>query len=143
MAVMKLDTYLKFNGNCREAFEFYRQSFGGEFAAIQTFGDAPDDVVVGAEHRDLLMHVSLPVGTSVLMGSDSIEGFGPPTVFGSNFSITVHAQSKEEADDIFAKLAAGGSVEMPMQEMFWGAYFGALTDQFGVAWQIHHDLPRA
>lgn len=143
MEVMKLDTYLKFNGNCREAFEFYRRSFGGEFATIQTFGDGPEDMVVGAEHRDLLMHVSLPVGPSVLMGSDYIEGFGPPNVVGNNFSITVHAGSKEEADDIFAKLSEGGAVMMPMQDMFWGAYFGALADKFGVSWQIHYDLPQA
>ena len=140
---MKLDTYLKFDGNCRQAFEFYRQSFGGEFATIQTFGEAPAEVVVPERYRGHLMHVSLPIGPGVLMGSDSVEGFGPPTVFGNNFSITVHTESREEADDIFGRLSEGGSVTMPMQDMFWGSYFGSLTDRFGVNWQIHCDLPPA
>ncbi len=135
---MKLDIYLKFDGNCREAFEFYRSSFGGEFLEIQTFGDAPHDMGLEGEYRDRLMHVSLPIGSSVLMGSDTAAGFGPPTVFGNNFSITVHAASRKEADDIFAKLSDGGTATMPLQDMFWGAYFGALTDRFGVNWQIHH-----
>ena len=143
MAIMKLDIYLKFDGNCREAFEFYRSSFGGEFAEIQTFANAPYDMGVGDEYLDHVMHVSLPIGTSVLMGSDSAPGFGPPNVSGNNFAITVHAESREEADRVFARLSEGGSVTMPLEDTFWGAYFGVLTDRFGVNWQIHHDLSRA
>ena len=137
---MKLDTYLNFDGNCREAFEFYRSVFGGEFAEIQTFANAPSDMGVGEEYLDQVMHVSLPIGTSVLMGSDSVPGFGPPHVSGNNFAITVHAESREEADRVFARLSEGGSVMMPLQDTFWGAYFGAVADRFGINWQIHHDF---
>ena len=139
---MNLDTYLTFNGNCREAFEFYRSSFGGEFAFIQTFGDAPMDIGVPDTKRDLMMHISLPIGSSKLMGSDASSVFGSPTVVGNNFSITIHADSREEADDLFAKLAEGGSVNMPLQEAFWGAYFGSFKDKFDINWQINHTIPQ-
>ena len=138
---MKLDTYLNFDGNCREAFEFYREALGGEFEEIHTFAEALDDVPVAEEYRQHVMHVSLPVGPSLLMGSDSVPGFGPPEfVAGNNFSIMVHVDSKGEADAIFARLSEGGMVGMPLEETFWGGYFGSLTDKFGVNWQIHHDL---
>ncbi len=139
---MNLDTYLTFDGNCREAFEFYRSSFGGEFAFIQTFGDAPMDIGVPDTERDLMMHISLPIGSSTLMGSDASSAFGSPTVVGNNFSITIHADSREEADDLFAKLAEGGSVNMPLQKAFWGAYFGSCKDKFGINWQINHTIPQ-
>ena len=77
---MKLDTYLKFDGNCREAFEFYRSAFGGDFQELQTFADGPPDMGVADEYLNHLMHVSLPIGPSVLMGSDCVPGFGPPNV---------------------------------------------------------------
>ena len=136
---MKLDTYLRFDGNCREAFEFYRAAFGGDFRVIQTYADGPPGMGIGDEYVDRVMHVSLPIGPSVLMGSDAAPEFGPPNVVGNNFSITVHAESRDEADEIFGKLAKGGSVTMPLQDTFWGGYFGSLTDQFGVNWQVHLD----
>ncbi len=79
---MSLSTYLTFDGNCREAFEFYRSVFGGEFSVIQTFADVPPDMPVPEEIKDRIMHVSLPVGSSVLMVSDRGPGFGPPLVAG-------------------------------------------------------------
>ena len=75
---MSLNVYLFFDGNCREVFEFYRSVFGGEFAMIQTFGDGPPDMNVPDAEKDRIMHVSLPVGSTVLMGSDSTTAFGPP-----------------------------------------------------------------
>lgn len=76
---MALNTYLTFDGNCREAFEFYRSVFGGEFASFQTFGEGPPDMPVSDAEKSRVMHVSLPIGSSVLMGSDS-SSFGPPVV---------------------------------------------------------------
>lgn len=136
---MKLETYLNFDGNCREAFEFYRSAFGGDFLILQTFGDGPPGMEIAKEYLDHVMHVSLPIGSSVLMGSDCIPGFAPPNVTGNNFSISVQVSSSQEADDIFARLSDGGAVTMPMQDMFWGSYFGSLTDKFGVNWQVNHD----
>ncbi len=140
---MALNTYLTFDGNCREAFEFYRSVFGGEFSVIQTFADGPPDMPGRDELGDQIMHVSLPVGASVLMGSDRGPGAGPELVVGNNFSISIEGQSREHCDEVFGKLSAGGKVTMPLQDMFWGAYYGMCTDRFGVNWMINYELPRA
>ena len=138
---MSLSTYLHFNGNCREAFEFYRAAFGGEFLVLETFGDGPADMQVPEDERNNVMHVSLPVGTSVLMGSDVPTTFGEPAPSVSNVSISYAAHSREETDALFAKLSDGGTVTMPLQEMFWGAYFGACIDRFGVNWMFNCEEP--
>lgn len=132
---MSLSTYLTFNGNCREAFEFYRSVFGTEFVVLSTFAEAPEDMEVPDADRDKVMHVTLPIGSSVLMGSDN-DPTGPPVVVGNNFSISVDTEGREESDDLIGKLAAGGTVSMPMQETFWGSYFGLCTDKFGVNWMV-------
>ena len=138
---MSLNTYLTFDGNCREAFEFYRSVFGGEFQTFQTFGDGPPDMPVPEGEKDRVMHVSLPVGSSVLMGSDSATGFGPPVVVGNNFSVSIDVESRERCDEVFAALSAGGNVLMPLQETFWGSYFGHWTDKFGINWMASYALP--
>ena len=91
---MTLSIYLNFNGNCRQAFEFYRSVFGGDFISIATFGEGPPDMGVPAEERDGIMHVSYPIGSSTLMGSDVLSGFGPPRQMGNNFSISYSPQSR-------------------------------------------------
>ena len=133
---MALNTYLTFEDNCREVFEFYRSVFGGEFTFISTFREGQEDMGVAEAELDRIMHVSLPIGSSVLMGSDSCSSFGPPPVVGDNFSLSFEAESKEHADEIFAKLSSGGEVKCPMADAFWGAYFGACTDKFGINWQV-------
>ncbi|MDE0534180.1 MAG: VOC family protein [Albidovulum sp.] len=139
---MTLSTYLFFDGDCREAFEFYRSVFGGEFQFIQTFGDGPPDMKVPESEKDRIMHVSLPVGSAVLMGSDTSSSFGSPPVVGDNFAISMIGESKVQCDELFAKLSEGGKVKMPMQEMFWGDYFGNCTDRFGVNWMLSYELRR-
>ena len=139
---MSLNTYLTFDGNCREAFEFYRSVFGGDFSEFHAFAEAPADMSVPEAEKDRIMHVSLPIGSSVLMGSDSCSSFGPAPVVGSNFSISIVGQSKEHCDETFAKLSEGGTVKMPMAETFWGAYFGMWTDKLGINWMINFELPK-
>ena len=139
---MSLNPYLFFDGNCREAFEFYRSVFGGDFSVIQTFGDGPPDMGVPEAERDRIMHVSLPIGSAVLMGSDSCSAFGAPPAAGDNFAISLTGGSREHCDAVFAALSAGGAVRMPMQETFWGAYFGNWTDRFGIAWMISFEQPK-
>ena len=134
---MTLNTYLHFNGNCCEAFEFYRSVFGGEFAVLETFRNGPPDMGLPEEELDNIMHVSYPIGPSALMGSDTPSNFGPPTVMGNNFSISYSTQTKEETDDLFARISEGGRVTMPPADMFWGAYFGSCTDKFGINWQFN------
>ena len=135
-----MNIYLFFNGNCREVFEFYRGVFGGNFESISTFREGPDGMGVTEDEMDDVMHVALPVGSAFLMGSDVPAAFRPPPKIGDNFAISVEPSSMEEADEQFAKLANGGSVTMPLEKMFWGAYHGSCTDKFGINWQFNFPL---
>ncbi len=137
---MTLSIYLNFDGNCRDAFEFYRSVFGGDFISLSTFGEGPDDMPIPEDEKDRIMHVSLPVGDSVLMGSDTSNAFGgPPHQQGNNFSVSCHPRSREETDRLFAAISAGGAVTMPLDDMFWGSYFGSCIDKFGISWMFNHD----
>ena len=94
---LSLNTYLTFDGNCREAFEFYRSVFGGEFDSIGTFGEAPADMpTVPDDDKGRIMHVSLPIGSSCLMGSDRATQFAPAPAVGNNFSISITAETRED-----------------------------------------------
>ncbi len=140
---MSLSPYLTFDGNCREAFEFYRSVLGGEFSQMMTFADGPEDLPVAKDERDRILHVALPFGSGVLMGSDSCAGMGGgPLVRGNNLGIALAAESREHCEALFEGLSAGGTVEMPLEEAFWGALFGKWTDRFGVDWMVNYDLPR-
>ena len=138
---MDINTYLNFNGDCRQAFEFYRSVFGGEFAHVATFGEGPPDFPAPENEKDRIMHVSLPIGSGVLMGSDTSSAFGPPGTAGNNFSISVAPDSREETERLFNTLSQGGTVTMPLGDMFWGAYFGSCIDKFGVNWMVNHETP--
>ena len=139
---MPILTYLNFDGNCREVLEFYRSVFDGEYMMIMTFGDGPDDMGIAESDKDKIMHATLMIGDGAIMASDMPAGFGPPPVVGTNFSLNFPTQSKEETDELFAKMSEGGKVTMPVQEQFWGSYFGACTDKFGINWQFNYDLPQ-
>ncbi len=132
--------YLNFDGTTEEAFNFYKSVFGGEFAMVMRFGEMPEGDKMPAEAQNKIMHLSLPLNSQhVLMGSDTIEGMGKPITMGTNFSISLSTESKEEADALFGKLSKGGEVDMPMENTFWGSYFGMLTDPYGVQWMISYD----
>jgi PhnB protein len=138
-----INPYLTFQGNCAEAFTFYKSVFGGEFPYIGKFKDMPPTEgypPLSAEEGEKIMHVSLPISKeTILMGSDSSEAFGHTTVIGNNFSISINVESTEEADKLFNGLSAGGNVTMPMDKTFWGAYFGMFVDKFGINWMINFD----
>ena len=136
----KANIYLNFDGNAEQVFNFYKSVFGGEFAVLSRFGEMPDGDKMPDETKDKIMHVALPLGPgNVLMGSDIMEGMGESFIVGTNFSVSLSTESKEEADRLFAGLSANGKVEMPIQDTFWGSYFGMLVDQFGVQWQVDYD----
>lgn len=140
---MKVSTYLTFNDDCLEAFEFYRSIFGGEFTTLMTFREGPEEMGIAEADLDRIMHVSLPIGSSVLMGSDTCESFGPPRVKGNNFSLCFEANSTSHADEVFEKMSIGGKVIMPMDDAFWGSYYGKCIDKFGISWDILADLSQA
>jgi PhnB protein len=138
-----VNPYLIFNGNCEAAFLFYQSVFGGEFPYIGKFKDMPpsDDENCpppSPEEADRIMHVSLPIGNTILMGSDSTSQSGD-VAFGNNFSVSINTDSTEEADRVFNGLSAGGKIIMPMEKTFWGAYFGMFVDKFGISWMVNHD----
>lgn len=136
-----VNTYLTFNGNCEEAFNFYKSVFGGDFAYIGRFGEMPegDGYSVPEADKNKIMHVGLPIGNTILMGSDTGGDWAAKLIEGNNFSVSVNTESKEEADRIFNGLAAEGQITMPMENTFWGAYFGMLTDKFGIQWMVNFD----
>jgi PhnB protein len=136
-----VNIYLTFNGNCRKAFEFYKNAFGGDFSYVGTFGEMPpgeDRPILHDSEKDKIMHMSLPISKeTALMGSDSFEVFGEPAKNGTNFSISINTDTIEEADDLFNKLSEGGKVTMPLDKTFWSPYFGMFTDKFGVSWMVN------
>ncbi|MFN7118938.1 MAG: VOC family protein [Saprospiraceae bacterium] len=134
-----LNPYLKFNGNCQEAFNHYQSVFGGAFANPMRFKDVPAEFEMPAEEAEKIMHIALPMNNgSVLMGCDVPASMGVAKV-GDNIDISISTESKEEADRLFNGLSAGGQVMMPMSDTFWGAYFGMCTDQFGIHWMVSYD----
>jgi PhnB protein len=134
--------YLNFPNHTEKAFEFYRSVFGGNFVdRIHRFGEIPPTEgapALSEKDKNLVMHVALPIlGGVMLMGTDAPESMGFKVNPGNNVYISLHPDTRKEADRLFAGLSAGGKVEMPMAEMFWGAYYGSFTDQFGVQWMIN------
>lgn len=134
----KINVYVLFNGNCEAAFNFYKSAFGTEFSAFSRFGDfqSGSGPAPKPEDADKIMHVALPVGESVIMGSDGGSDWAKKHVQGNNFSVNVAVDSREEVNRLYSLLSADGSVDMPVQETFWGEYFGMLTDQFGIKWMV-------
>ncbi len=135
------NTYLNFNGNCEDAFNFYKSVFGGEFTYIGRFGEMPesDDYKVPESDKNKIMHVSLPIGNSILMGSDTGGDWAPSFIQGNNFSVSVTPKSKQEADNLFNALAEDGQITTPIHNTFWGAYFGMILDKFGINWMINFE----
>jgi PhnB protein len=133
-----VNTYLNFNGNTEEAFNFYKSVFGGEFAVVQRYKDAPGCEGMPIGDQEKLMHIALPIGGNVLMGTDITDPM-PASTFGTGISLSVDAESEEEAKRLFDSLSAGGTVTMALDKMFWGALFGMVTDKFGIQWMVNHD----
>lgn len=135
----EMTSYLTFDGNAREAMEFYKTCLGGELA-VMTFADSPMKAQTppGAEKR--VMHARLTSGPTVLMASDTMPGM--PFQQGNNFSLAISCETPQESDKLFAALGAGGKIIMPLQETFWAERFGMLTDKFGVNWMLDLDKPQ-
>jgi PhnB protein len=137
-----VSTYLNFHRNTEEAFNFYKDVFGGDFAGgIQRFSDIPPQEGQPAlpdEDKNLVMHVGLPIlAGHMLMGTDAPESMGFKVNQGNNVYINLEPDTRAEADRLFGALSAGGKVEMAMQDMFWGDYFGSCVDKFGVQWMVN------
>lgn len=135
---MKVNIYLNFDGHAEEAFTFYKSVLGGEFTAHMKMSDTPNPDNLTEAEKNRIMHIAFPVGNSMtLMASDILPSAGHTLNIGNNSYISLHPESKEEADRLFHGLSLGGTIEMPMENQFWGDYFGCFTDKFGVKWMIN------
>ena len=131
---MQFIAYLNFNGNCRAAFDFYREAFKGDITMRMTYGDSPMRDEMPADSYDMIMHSQLEADGAILMGAD-----GPPPHhdMSGNTCISIQVDSVEEAERIFHALSAGGEVQMPLQESFWAHRWAAFTDRFGKPWMVN------
>ncbi|MBX3252567.1 MAG: VOC family protein [Chitinophagaceae bacterium] len=135
--MIRLNPYIYFNGNCEEAFNFYKSVFQTEFTYMGRYKDVPKtDRQVFREIDEKIMHVSLPISKeTVLMGADNNEAY-PEALSHSNFSLIIHTDKKEKADRLFNELSEGGQIKVPMDLTFWGSYYGICIDKFGIMWKV-------
>lgn len=140
----RVTTYLNFPGNTEEAFLFYKSIFKTDFSGngIQRFGDVPADAnhpPVAENVKKMVLYIELPItGNHILMGTDAPEEMGFTLKQGNNMHINIEPETREEATRIFDALSKGGNISMPLQDMFWGAYFGSFSDKYGINWMINY-----
>ncbi len=134
-----VNPYLNFPGTAEEAFSFYKSVMGGEFISVIRFKDTAEAGRLPENEKNKIMHIAMPLGKgNTLMATDALESMGHKLTSGNNFHLSLGTDSKEEADKVFNGLSAGGKIELPMQDMFWGDYFGMFTDKFGINWMISY-----
>lgn len=140
MIKIKLNPYLTFPGTGADALELYKKIFRAEPATVQKFKDMPpqEGMSISPEGGERILHAGLPIGNDMLMISDAPEGQDHTVIRGTQVHVSVHPESKKEADRIFALLSEGGSVSMPLSTQFWGDYFGMCQDAFGVSWMVNY-----
>ncbi|WP_108669137.1 VOC family protein [Peribacillus acanthi] len=136
---MSVDVYLNFNGNCREAVEFYAEVFGTETPKIMTFGEAPPnpEYPLPEEAKHLVMHTRLNIDGSNVMFSDVFPGM--PFIEGNNINLALVSKDIEYMTSVFHKLKVDGKVGMELQETFWSKLYGQVTDKFGITWLLNYD----
>jgi len=138
----RVSTYLNFARSTEDAFNFYRSVFGTSFnGPIMRFGDTPaqpGQPPMADADRNLVMHIELPIlAGHVLMGTDAPESMGFTLTPGNTVTINLELDTRGETDKLFAALSKGGTADVPLQAMFWGAYFGILVDKFGIRWMFN------
>jgi len=135
---MQTSTHLHFNGNCREAFDFYAKTLGGKIVFAMTYGEAPGAEKTSAESRNKIIHARIDFGGQFLLGADMPgEHYHTP----QGFNVMAAVEQPAEAERIFRTLAEGGKVTMPVQETFWAHRFGMCTDRFGTPWMVNCAKP--
>ncbi|WP_274630277.1 VOC family protein [Arvimicrobium flavum] len=135
---MKFVVYLSFDGNCREAFRFYADVFGGTIVNMVTHGETEVRAHVPEDWHDRIINAHLVAGEAELMGADSPPGSGQP----SGFSVSIQLEDAAQGERIFNRFAEGGSVLMPFEKTFWAERFGMVTDRFDTPWMINCGMAR-
>jgi PhnB protein len=132
-----INPHLNYNGNAEEAFTFYKSVFGGEFSKVLRFKDiASDDFPVSEAEANKIMLIALPIGGNTLMANDVPASMGTTNENEHRSKISITTESRAEADRIFNGLSVGGTVEMPIMDSPWGAYFGMFRDKYGIEWMV-------
>ncbi|HMO63433.1 MAG TPA: SRPBCC domain-containing protein [Ferruginibacter sp.] len=144
---VRVSTYINCPGNTEAAFNFYQSVFKTDFInGIHRFGEIPqqpDMPPVADAVKNMVLHVELPItGGHILMGTDAPKEMGFTVTQGNNMHINIEPESRAEADRLFTALSEGGTIEMPLQDMFWGAYFGSFRDKFGINWMVNYQENR-
>ncbi|MFT3844513.1 MAG: VOC family protein [Lacibacter sp.] len=136
-----INPHINFNGNAEEAFTFYKSVFGGEFTKIIRFKDmSTPEFPIAEKDENKIMHIALPVGKSnVLIANDVPDFLGTVNENENRSKISISAESKEEADQLFNGLSAGGTIEVPITDSPWGSYFGMFRDKYGIEWIVEFD----
>jgi PhnB protein len=136
---MQLNPYLLFNGNCREAFDFYQRTLGAKIESLLTPEGTPAEAHTPPEARQSVLHGRILINGQSVMASDC-----PPDRYAApqGFSIHLGYRTPEESERIFRALADGGEVRMPIQETFWAQRFGMLVDRFGIPWMVDCEKSR-
>ncbi|WP_045522417.1 VOC family protein [Neobacillus niacini] len=136
---MSVDVYLNFNGNTREAVDFYAKVFKTEAPNIMTFGESPQhpDYPLPEEAKNLVMHTRLNIDGSNVMFSDTFPGM--PFIEGNNVTLALVSKNMDDLKSWFEQLKDGGTVGMELQETFWSKLYGQVTDKFGIHWQLNYD----
>lgn len=130
--------YLTFNGTCRQAMTFYKDILGGDLE-LMDFASSPMDVP--DEAKNYIMHAILTSNGVTLMASDTMPN--QAVTNGNSVSLSINCQSVDEINHLFNSLSDGGEITMPLEDTFWGARFGMLTDKFGTCWMFNYDYPQA
>lgn len=131
-----LTPYVTFKGNCREAMIFYKNSFGGKLT-FQTVGETPSDIQYPPGTEDQIMHAVLITEDMIIMASDMISHSG--FTLGTNISLSVTCDSSDQIKKIFSSLSMGGNIKDQLSRRPWGAFFGVITDRFGITWMLSYD----
>jgi PhnB protein len=131
---MQLEPYLFFHGRCEEALNFYKDCLGGEIVDLNRFAGSAMESEVGPDFFQKIMHASFVAADVKFMASDGQPGSPPDG--NDDIALSLATTDAGEGERVFAALAAGGDVTMPMAEVFWGGKFGSLTDRFGVQWMV-------
>ena len=136
MKMTQINSYLTFNGNCREAMAFYKDCLGGELT-LQTIGESPLADKMPQQMKDFILHATLTNEALIIMGSDMVAEKG--LIKGNTVSLMLNCSSEEEIRKYYASLATEGQKTHPLENSFWGALFGDLTDKYGNQWLLHFD----
>lgn len=137
---MELTPYIMFNRNCEDALNFYAKSMDGQILNIMRYGDVPGDSPMNDEEKKRVMHSNFEAGAVKFMASDAPMAGG--SAQGGQVNLSLDFTDAEKQEKVFNALAEGGTVTMPLQDTFWGAKFGMLTDKYGVNWMFNYDLPQ-